>query len=154
MVHRIGFISDTHGLLRPDAVEALQGVEHIIHAGDVGAPDILDELRNIAPLTAVRGNVDNQLGVNQLPDTDVFAVEGISIYVLHNLADLQIDPAAAGLKVVVYGHSHQVSVHEKGGVIYANPGSAGPKRFNLKPSLAVMEIEGYEIEIKIVELQT
>lgn len=151
-MHLIGLISDTHGLLRPEAVEALQGVEHILHAGDVGEVEVLDGLRRIAPVTAVRGNVDNSQGVSDLHDTEVFSVGGTSIFILHNLSDLEIDPAAGLFKAVIYGHSHQASVRCKNGVLYANPGSAGPNRFNIKASLALMKIEGDAINVEIIKL--
>lgn len=151
-MHRIGIISDTHGLLRPEAAAALAGVEHILHAGDIGSVEVLDGLRAIAPVTAVRGNVDHSPGVIDLPDTQTFEIEGLSVYILHNLDDLEIDPAA-GFKVVISGHTHQAQVVHKNGVMYVNPGSAGPSRFHHNPCLAVMQAEGDEIDVQVVKLR-
>jgi len=134
-------ISDTHGLLRPEAVEALRGSDHIIHAGDVGDLAILDELRKIAPVTAVRGNVDE--GV-ELPPTAV--VQGI--YVLHRIQDLDVDPTAAGFRAVVSGHSHKPGSFEKDGVLYINPGSAGPRRFRLPITVALLHTEKWVVEFR------
>lgn len=136
---RIGLISDTHGLLRPEALEALRGAEHIVHAGDVGDLSILETLRTIAPVTAVRGNID--VGV-ALPETSTF--EGI--YVLHNIRELGLDPAAAGFRCVVYGHSHKPGSYEKDGVLYVNPGAAGPRRFQLPISVARLETGTWTVE--------
>ena len=148
----IGVISDTHGLLRTEALEALRGVERIIHAGDVGAPEVLVELEKIAPVTAVRGNVDGKWA-NEIPFTQVVEIEGVSIYVLHILQDLDLKPEAAGFGVVVYGHSHQPKQERKNGVLYFNPGSAGPRRFKLPVSLGRLEIKGDEVSAEMVELQ-
>ena len=127
----IGVISDTHGLLRAEALAALRGSEHIIHAGDVGAPEILDELSATAPVTAVRGNVDKGAWARKLPETEVVELGGISVYVLHDLAQLDLKPEAAGFKVVISGHSHVPKQETREGVLYFNPGSAGPRRFTL-----------------------
>src|SRR5215472_3802111 len=127
----IGVISDTHGLLREEALAALSGAEHIIHAGDVGKAEILDRLREIAPVTAVRGNVDLGCWSRELPDRETVEVDGMSIYVLHILAEIDLKPEAAGFDVVVYGHSHVPKQKLKSGVLYFNPGSAGPRRFRL-----------------------
>ena len=127
----IGVISDTHGLLRPEAVKALHGADHIIHAGDVGDPEILDQLRAIAPLTAIRGNVDKSAWARKLPETEVVELGGISIYVLHDLAHLDLKPEASGFKAVISGHSHTPKQETRNGVLYFNPGSAGPRRFKL-----------------------
>ncbi|MFZ0808164.1 MAG: metallophosphoesterase family protein, partial [Candidatus Sulfotelmatobacter sp.] len=124
-------MSDTHGMLRPEAVAALRGVDHIIHAGDVGAPEILQELAKIAPVTAIRGNVDKGAWARKLPETEVLELGGISIYVLHDLAQLDLKPEAAGFGVVISGHSHVPKQEVRGGVLYFNPGSAGPRRFKL-----------------------
>ena len=126
----IGVISDTHGLLRPEAVAALRGVEHILHAGDVGDRAILDALREIAPVTAIRGNVDVSGACAALPATDVVELGGRLFYLVHSVRDLDINPAAAGVAMVVSGHSHKASVQVRDGVIYFNPGSAGPRRFS------------------------
>src|SRR5215468_5391102 len=127
----VGVISDTHGLWRPEVVEVLRGSEHILHAGDVGTPEILDKLREIAPVTAVRGNVDRGAWAVVLPHSEVFEMEGVSIYMLHILDELDLKPEAAGFGVVVYGHSHKPATEMRGGVLYFNPGSAGPRRFKL-----------------------
>lgn len=132
-------ISDTHGLLRPLALDALRGSEHIIHAGDVGDLVILDALRRIAPVTAVRGNIDQG---HELPESA--AVEGI--YVLHNLHDLDLDPAAAGFRAVVSGHSHKPASSEKSGVLYVNPGAAGPRRFRLPVTIARLDTKTWTVE--------
>ena len=136
----IGVISDTHGLLREEAVAALSGSEYIVHAGDVGKPEILDRLREIAPVTAVRGNVDRGTWSRELPDTDTVEVDDTSIYVLHILAELDLKPEAAGFGVVVYGHSHVPKQEVKNGVLYFNPGSAGPRRFRLPVSVGRLMI--------------
>ena len=146
----IGVISDTHGLLRPEALQALRGSERIIHAGDIGAPEILDQLSTIAPVTAVRGNVDKAAWARSLQETEVIELGGISIYVLHDLAQLDLKPEAAGFRVVIYGHSHVSKQEMRNGVIYLNPGSAGPRRFKLPVSVARMTIRGREIEAEIV----
>jgi putative phosphoesterase len=151
---RVGVISDTHGLLRPEAVEALRGCERIIHAGDVGDPDILPELARIAPVDAVRGNVDLEPWARKLPET--LAVEtglgGASVYVVHDLYDLDLDPAAAGFDVVVSGHSHRPSVEQKNGVMYLNPGSAGPRRFTLPVTVAILRVGDGPPSARIVEI--
>lgn len=148
----IGVISDTHGLLRPGALEALRGSKLIIHAGDVGAPEILDLLREIAPVTAVRGNIDKAAWARKLPETEVVEVAGISLYVLHDLAKLDLNPAAAGFRVVIYGHSHVPKQEKHEGVLYFNPGSAGPRRFKLPISLGRLKIEGGSLRGEIVSI--
>ena len=135
----VGFISDTHGLLRPEAVRALAGVDLIIHAGDVGQPEILDALRAIAPLAAVRGNIDKGPGAEALPATAVADAGPFLIYVLHDVHDLDMDPAAAGFSIVVSGHSHQPGSYKRDGVLYVNPGSAGPRRFKLPITVARLD---------------
>jgi putative phosphoesterase len=149
---RIGVISDTHGLLRPEAIEALRGSDHIIHAGDVGDPAILDELAEIAPVTAVRGNVDTGVWSRKLPLTDVLEIAGASIYVLHILDELDLKPAAAGFAAVIYGHSHKPHSEMKGGVLYFNPGSAGPRRFNLPVTVGKLIVQDGTIHSKHVQL--
>ncbi|MGC1363237.1 MAG: metallophosphoesterase family protein, partial [Silvibacterium sp.] len=136
----IGVISDTHGLLRPEALAALRGVDHILHAGDVGDPAILDDLRAIAPLTAIRGNIDSSGTCARLPATELVDFGGYSLYMLHNLAELDLDPAGAGISLVISGHSHQPRIDRSKGVLYFNPGSAGPRRFTLPVSLGLLEI--------------
>jgi uncharacterized protein len=139
-VLRIGIISDTHGLLRPEAAQRLAGVAHIIHAGDIGREDVLVRLRRIAPLTAIRGNVDTGDWAKEYPDTQVVRLGERSFYVLHDLQELQIDPADCGIDVVVSGHSHRPRVETIDGVLYLNPGSAGPRRFKLPITLATLEL--------------
>jgi uncharacterized protein len=148
----IGVISDTHGLLRPEALAALQGAEHIIHAGDIGAPEVLVALAEIAPVTAVRGNNDKGAWAARIPATGVVEGEGVSIYVLHDLAELDLDPAAAGFGVVIAGHSHQPSQDERNGVLYFNPGSAGPRRFRLPICVGRLHIEKGAARAELVPL--
>jgi len=148
----LGVISDTHGLLRPEAVEALRGSDRILHAGDVGNPEILEALAQIAPLIAIRGNIDTGSWARALPATDVVEVAGISIYMLHDLKQLDLKPEAAGLRVVVYGHSHRPKIEEKNGVLYFNPGSAGPRRFDLPVSLGKLMIEAGKVRAWLVKL--
>jgi putative phosphoesterase len=136
----VGLISDTHGLLRPEAVRALAGSDLIIHAGDVGAPEILDALRAVAPVVAVRGNVDKGALASALPATAVAGAGGTLIYVLHDLDELDLDPAAAGFGVVVSGHSHKPASTERGGVLFVNPGSAGRRRFKLPVTVARLDL--------------
>lgn len=149
---RIGVISDTHGLLRPEAQRALQDVQLIIHAGDVGGPEILTRLKLIAPVFAVRGNVDTQPWAEELPLTAVVEISGFHFYVLHNLRELDLNPQAAGFDAVISGHTHQAEQHHDGGVLYLNPGSAGPRRFQLPVTLAVFEIAGKPWDVKILRL--
>jgi uncharacterized protein len=145
----IGVISDTHGMLRTAAHDALQGVDLIIHAGDVGSLEVLKVLRKIAPVYAVRGNMDGgKLGVILSP-TEVVDINGTLFYVLHDLGRLDLDPAAAGFSGVIYGHSHKPSRNEKNGVLYLNPGSAGPKRFQLPVTLAIMTLDDSDRKLKV-----
>ena len=137
----IGVISDTHGLLRPDAIEALRGSERIIHAGDVGSPEILDALSTVAPVIAVRGNIDKAPWSRRLPETQVLQLGGVCIYVLHDLAKLDLKSKAAGFAVVVSGHSHTPKQETRDGVLYFNPGSAGPRRFKLPVSVGRLIVE-------------
>jgi uncharacterized protein len=148
----IGLISDTHGLLRPEAVQALQGSDLIIHAGDVGDPRILEELRLLAPVVAVRGNVDTSAWCANLPQTAVANVGPALIYALHDLTALDLNPAAAGIHIVVSGHSHKPIRQERDGVLYINPGSAGPRRFDLPISLARVDLRSTPWTIDFVEL--
>ena len=148
----IGVISDTHGLLRPEALTALRGVDHILHAGDVGDPAILDALRAIAPVTAIRGNIDVSGACARLPATELVELGGHSIYMLHNLSQLDLDPKAAGISVVVSGHSHQSRIDRHKGVLYFNPGSAGPRRFSLPVSLGLLEITASQIAPRLTDL--
>ena len=126
----VGVISDTHGLLRHEAIDALRGSDRILHAGDVGDPKILEALARIAPVTAIRGNIDTEPWASTLPETEVIEAGNISIYMLHNLRQLDLKPEGAGFRVVIYGHSHKPKIEEKNGVLYFNPGSAGPRRFH------------------------
>jgi putative phosphoesterase len=150
----LGVISDTHGLLRPEALPALRGSNRILHAGDVGAPGILDALAQIAPVTAVRGNVDTEPWALSLPETEVVDVAGVSIYILHDLGQIDLKPQAAGFRVVVYGHSHQPKIEEKNGVLYFNPGSAGPRRFKLPVSVGKLIIRAGKVRAKLLELDS
>lgn len=147
----IGLISDTHGLLRPEALRALEGSELIIHAGDVGAPKILEELRRLAPLVAVRGNIDTRACAD-LPETAVAEAGSVLMYVLHDLKALDLKPAAAGFAMVVSGHSHKPSRAERDGVIYVNPGSAGPRRFSLPVTLARVDLGANPWRIEFIDL--
>lgn len=152
MSKTIGLISDTHGLLRPQALAALEGSELIIHAGDVGDPKILEALKNIAPVFAVRGNVDTQPWARALPETEVVTIGGATIYVLHDVHALDLDPVAAGFQMIVSGHSHQPGSAEKRGVLYVNPGSAGPRRFNLPVTVARLHRNETPWKIEFVDL--
>jgi uncharacterized protein len=151
-IYTVGLISDTHGLLRPEAVVALQGCDCIIHAGDIGAAEILNELRTIAPLTAIRGNNDTDPWAAQLPDTAECSVGGIRLFVLHNNGELAFDPAVAGFAVVVAGHSHRPAWRQEGEVLFINPGSAGPRRFNLPVAVARLRIESGRVTPQLIEL--
>jgi uncharacterized protein len=150
----VGVISDTHGLLRPDAVAALQASDLIIHAGDVGDPQILDRLRAIAPTFVVRGNVDTSAWADVLPLTEVVQVGDQQMYVIHNLADLDLDPRAAGFAAVISGHTHRPHAEIRNDVLYLNPGSAGPRRFTLPIAVARLRVSGSRIAHEIVDLHT
>ena len=148
----LGVISDTHGLLRPEALQALREVKLIIHAGDVGAPEILVQLKKIAPVFAVRGNVDTQPWAEELPLTSVVETSGFHFYVLHNLRELDLKPRDAGFDAVISGHTHQAAQHYDGDVLYLNPGSAGPRRFQLAVTLALLETSTMPWDVKILQL--
>lgn len=148
----IGVISDTHGLLRPEALTALAGVEHILHAGDVGDIGILAALRGIAPVMAIRGNIDTHGPCAELPETEMVEVGGKTFYLVHAIEDLDISPKAAGVDVVVYGHSHKASVERRGEVLYLNPGSAGPRRFQLPVTLALVTVSEGAVEARVEQL--
>lgn len=148
----IGVISDTHGLLRPEAVAALAGVDHILHAGDVGNPDILAALRTIAPVTAIRGNVDLFGACASLPETEVVELAGHLFYLVHSIHDLDVNPEAAGIAMVISGHSHQPEIETRNGVIYLNPGSSGPRRFKLPVTLALATLTESEITPRLIQL--
>jgi uncharacterized protein len=149
---RIGVISDTHGLLRSEALEALAGVDHILHAGDVGNPKILSALEAIAPLTAIRGNIDRTGPCAALPATEIVTLGGTAFYLLHNLHELDLDPAAAGIAVVVSGHSHKPLIEHRRGVLYLNPGSAGPQRFSLPVTLGLVTLGNDAPQVEITHL--
>ena len=148
----VGVISDTHGLLRPQAVEALRGSEHILHAGDIGAPWILQKLERIAPVTAVRGNVDREVWARGIPQNQAVEIGGVAIYVLHILVELAMKPEAAGFGVVVYGHSHMPAQKVTDGVLYFNPGSAGPRRFQLPVTVGKLVVEGGSVLGEIIAI--
>ena len=148
---RIAVLSDTHGLLRPEVVASVKGVDHILHAGDVGDPVILDALAAIAPLTAIRGNVDTSGRCGQLPATEMVEIGGVTFYLVHSIADLDISPTAAGVRVVVSGHSHKPLQETRNGVLYLNPGSVGPRRFRLPIAMAFLTITDGQIEVKPVQ---
>jgi putative phosphoesterase len=149
----IGVISDTHGVLRAEAVAALRGSDLIIHAGDVGDPTILGELRKLAPVRAIRGNIDTQPWAKELPETDVVEIAGLLIYVLHDGKTLDLNPRAAGFAAVISGHSHKPSSEVRDGVLYFNPGSAGPRRFSLPITVGSLSIRGGKIAGRITELR-
>lgn len=147
----VGVISDTHGLLRPEAIAALAGARQIIHAGDIGSPEVLEKLRGIAPVTAVRGNVDKGAWAYQLPETAILEVENHRLYVLHDLHTLDLDPAAAGFHAVISGHSHQPLEEVRNGILLLNPGAAGPRRFKLPVTLARLHFSG-GLRVEFIEL--
>jgi putative phosphoesterase len=149
----VGVISDTHGLLRPEAVAALRGTDLIIHAGDVGTAEVLDALRELAPTFVVRGNVDKAHWAGALPMTVHVEVGELLFHVLHDISELDLDPAAAGYTAVVYGHSHRPSIEMREGVLFLNPGSAGPRRFKLPVSIARVSVSGQQLRPEIVELK-
>ncbi len=148
---RIAVLSDTHGLLRPEVVAACLGVDHILHAGDVGNPDILKRLAEIAPVTAIRGNIDTHGPCAALLPTEMVELGGVYFYLIHSLADLDIDPASAGVQVVVSGHSHQPKEERRNGVLYLNPGSVGPRRFRLPVAMAFLRITVGTVEVESVQ---
>ena len=148
----IGIISDTHGLLRPAAVEALLGVEHILHAGDVGDPLILESLRSVAPVTAIGGNIDVAGPCSHLPPTEVVTLQGHTLYMLHDRHALDLDPVAAGFSAVISGHSHKPLIEWRRGVLFMNPGSAGPRRFSLPASIGLVTIGADGLQPRLVTL--
>ena|SRR5437868_2330643 len=149
----IGVISDTHGLLRREAAEALQGAQQIIHAGDVGSLEVLDALRKIAPVTAVRGNVDDGDWARQLPLTAAIEAGGRTLYILHDVHELDCDPATSGFAAVISGHTHKPSEEMRHGVLYLNPGAAGPKRFKLPIMLARVYVEDQKLRVQFVDIE-
>ncbi len=146
---KIGVISDTHGLLRPEALDYLRGSDHILHAGDVGDADILIQLQELAPLRAIRGNIDRKPPCSDLPVTEAVELGGHLFYLVHAIADLDLDPVAASISAVITGHSHQPSISHNKGVLFLNPGSAGPRRFRLPVSIASLFVEGPSIRAEI-----
>jgi putative phosphoesterase len=148
----VGLISDTHGLLRPEAVAALRGSDVIIHSGDIGTPEVLAGLAELAPVTAVRGNVDRGSWASALPATEVLTAGAAQIYVIHNVAELNLDPAAAGFRAVVSGHSHQPGIREEESILYINPGSAGPRRFALPVAVGRLIVDGDRITPQLITL--
>jgi putative phosphoesterase len=151
-MHRIGLISDTHGLLRPEATAFLQGCDFIVHGGDIGSAGILEALAAIAPLTVVRGNNDREPWADGIAETEFLKVGGVVIHAIHDLSQIDIDPAGAGVRVVVSGHSHKPKIEERDGVLYVNPGSAGPRRFKLPIAVAELIVDGNAVSARIVEL--
>jgi putative phosphoesterase len=149
----IGLISDTHGLLRPQALDALRGSDAILHAGDIGDPAILDRLAEIAPVTAVRGNNDMGAWARRIPETANVTIDGIRCHILHDLGLLDIDPLAAGIQVVMSGHSHRPLSRHQDGVLYVNPGSAGPRRFTLPVAVGKLHLRNGTVEAEIIELR-
>ena len=145
---QVGIISDTHGLLRPEAIKHLAGTDHIIHAGDIGAPEVIEGLRRIAPTTAIRGNIDTGEWATDL----LVALGGRVLYVLHNLKEIKLDPAASGMDIIISGHSHRPKIETKNGVLYLNPGSAGPRRFKLPIAVAVLAFSDRAILPRILEI--
>ena len=150
---RIGLISDTHGLLRPEALDVLRGSDFIVHAGDIGE-GVLEPLATIAPVTAVRGNNDNQPWAGRIAETEQLRFGEVTLHVLHDLGTLALDPAAAAIDVVVSGHSHRPRIERRSGVLYVNPGSAGPVRFRLPVSVALLQVAGKDVTARIVELES
>jgi putative phosphoesterase len=150
---KIGIVSDTHGLLRPEVLPALQGVDHILHLGDVGNKAILDALAEIAPVNAIRGNIDRTGPCSRLPETEIFLFEQHYIYLLHDLSTLHLDPAAAHFSAVLYGHSHKPHIEHRKQVLYFNPGSCGPRRFELPVTVGMLTVNaGLDVKAEIVHL--
>lgn len=147
----VGVISDTHGMARPEALEALDGVDLIVHAGDIGPRAVFEQFLALAPVEAVRGNVDGGWA-GALPETRLVEVAGRSLYLIHDLERLDLEPAAAGITAVIYGHSHRPSIERRSGVLYLNPGSAGPRRFTLPVSVATLHVSENGLEVELIEL--
>lgn len=150
--HRVGVISDTHGLLRDEVREALHGVDLIIHAGDIGRQEVLEALERIAPVVAVRGNMDRAEWALQLPEAKVVTIDDAQVYVLHDATKLDVEPGPAGFGAVISGHTHRPAVVKRRGVLFLNPGSAGPQRFNLPVTLAILHVQGKSLEAQLVEV--
>jgi putative phosphoesterase len=150
----VGLISDTHGLLRPKALDLMRGSDFIVHAGDIGDPEVVPALARLAPVTAVRGNIDTGAWAQSIPQTEVLEVDGSTrLYVLHTIRDLDLDPAAAGFQVVVYGHSHHPEIRWKDGVLYVNPGSAGPRRFSLPNSVGRLYVSAGKVSADLIDVE-
>jgi hypothetical protein len=149
---QIGVISDTHGLLRPEAIQALKGSDLILHAGDIGKPEILEELSLIAPVVAVRGNNDTGAWARTIPESETFAIKNVSIHLLHIIKDLDLDPKTAGIQVVISGHSHKPIIEEREDVLFLNPGSAGPRRFKLPISIACLYVKNMSVQAQLIDL--
>ena len=149
----IGLISDTHGLIRPQALAALQGVDLIIHAGDIGKPEVLQPLKAIAPLVAIKGNVDKNAWAASLPESKALKVGDIDVYVIHNVNELDFNPASRGFRAVISGHSHKPSIVRRDGALFVNPGSAGPRRFKLPVAVAKLWLDGRNLRAKIIYLE-
>ena len=149
---RVGVISDTHGLVRPEALAALRGSELIIHAGDIGAPEVLEALRALAPVVAVRGNNDRDAWAKKIAETEVVDADGVLLYVIHDVGELDLDPAAAGFGAVIAGHSHKPRCEEQDGVLWFNPGSAGPRRFKLPIAVGKLHVARGRVRGEILEL--
>lgn len=149
---QVGVISDTHGLVRPEAIAALAGSEMILHAGDIGKPEVLETLRQIAPVVAVRGNNDTGSWAATIPERETVAIEGLSVHLLHIATELDFNPKSAGVQIVISGHSHKPSIKDLNGVLFLNPGSAGPRRFKLPITIAQLQISGTSANAEIVEL--
>ena len=150
---RLGIISDTHGLLRPEAVAFLRGCERIVHGGDIGTPEVLAQLSAIAPVTAVRGNNDKGVWAETISETELFEFNGTYVYAIHDLSQIDIEPSAAGVQVVVSGHSHKPLVEQRDGVLYVNPGSAGPRRFRLPIAVAELVVIDGQVNARVVEFE-
>jgi uncharacterized protein len=149
----IGLISDTHGLIRPQALGALTGVDLIIHAGDIGAPEVIDALKRIAPVVAIKGNNDRAGWAKSLSETKLITTADAKLYIIHNVKELDCDPVVDGIQVVISGHSHKPSVTTRDGVLYVNPGSAGPRRFKLPIAVGKLRVEGTNVKAEIIELE-
>jgi hypothetical protein len=151
--HLVGVISDTHGLLRPEVLKAFEGVSLIIHAGDVGTPAVIDRLKTIAPVVAVRGNTDRDGWANKLPLTEVVEIGGVLLYVLHDLSRLDLNPVVSGISAVIHGHTHEPAIENKNKVFFINPGSAGPRRFRLSVSVGLIMIKQKKLEAELITLK-
>ncbi len=149
----LGVISDTHGLLRPGVFNALKDADRIIHAGDIGKPEVLSSLRAVAPVVGIRGNVDKGQWASALPESEVIEIEDILIYVVHDLGELDLDPSAAGFRAIISGHSHRPSMETRNGVLYLNPGSAGPRRLTFPASIALLHVRGECVKAKFLKLK-